>query len=149
MRRLSVVLTALVLVACTPEASPTVSPTRSPVGGRGSILWGTSWKLVSIGGVHLPAGVGVSLDLTPDEASGRSGCNHYAGSYTVDGRAITFGPMSVTRMACPEPLMSVERAYLAALASATTWAIPVDAPVAIELAISGPDPAKKLVFASP
>jgi heat shock protein HslJ len=91
----------------------------------------------------------VTLDLTADQASGTSGCNQYGGSYAVDGGSITFGPMAVTEMACPDPQMSVEAAYLSALTAATTWAIPADTAVGTELTISGPDSARKLVFGPP
>jgi heat shock protein HslJ len=144
MRRLSVVLAAITLAACAAAASPTAS--QDPDGPN---LAGTSWSLRSIGGTDLPAGVSVTLDLTTDQVSGTSGCNQYGGTYAVDGAGISFGPMAVTEMACPDPQMAVEAAYLAALAAASTWAIPADAPVGTQLTISGPDPAGQLVFGPP
>jgi len=39
---------------------------------------------------------------------------------------VTIGPWPPTRMACAEPLMTQEREFLAALASATRWAIEGD-----------------------
>jgi heat shock protein HslJ len=143
MRRLSMSLAALLLVACSPAASPT-----EPAPGGGTLA-GTAWSLRSIGGTDLPGGVIVTLDLTGDQASGTSGCNQYGGSYTVDGSSITFGPMAVTEMACPDPQMSVEAAYLSAIAAATTWAIPADVPVGTQLTMSGSDPAQQLVFGPP
>jgi heat shock protein HslJ len=43
------------------------------------------------------------------------GCNRIAGTPTISGARLAFGPMAVTRMACPPPLDAVERRYLAAL----------------------------------
>lgn len=143
MQWLSMILASLLLVACSPAASPT-----APVPSAGTLA-GTTWSLRSIGGTDLPAGVIVTLDLTEDQAIGTSGCNQYGGTYAVEGSGITFGPMSVTEMACPDPQMSVEAAYLAALTAATTWAIPADVPVGAQLTISGPDPAQQLVFGRP
>jgi heat shock protein HslJ len=144
MPTLSTILAALLLVACSPAASPTGSPAPG-----GTILAGTNWSLRSIGGTDVSAGVSVTLDLSADQASGTSGCNQYGGSYTLDGNAIAFGPMAVTEMACPDPQMAVEAAYLAALTAASTWAIPADAPVGTQLTISGPDPASHLIFGPP
>jgi heat shock protein HslJ len=144
MRMQSMFLVALVLLACTPEASPSASPVPA-----GPVLAGTSWGLQSIGGTALPAGVTVTLDMTADQVGGISGCNHYGGPYAVDGNTITFGPQSMTEMACLEPQMAVEAAYLAALGTASTWAIPADAPVGTQLTIGGPDPAGQLVFGPP
>ncbi len=57
------------------------------------------------------------------EASGSSGCNRYSGPYTLDGNSITVGPFESTLMACEEPLMAQEAAYLAALQSAAEFDI--------------------------
>ena len=56
--------------------------------------------------------------------SGSSGCNSYNTSYTVDGNNITISEMiAATMMMCPEPIMQQEMAYLANLATATTYEI--------------------------
>jgi heat shock protein HslJ len=38
-----------------------------------------------------------------------------------EGTSISFGPLASTRMACPEEIMNSERAYVAALGSASWW----------------------------
>ena len=57
------------------------------------------------------------------EASGSSGCNRYSGPYTLDGNSITVGPFTSTLIACEEPLMAQETAYLAAVQSAVEFGI--------------------------
>ena len=54
--------------------------------------------------------------------TGSSGCNTYRGNVETDGRSITLGPLSTTRMFCHEPegIMAQEEAYLAALSTAAT-----------------------------
>ena len=48
--------------------------------------------------------------------SGRSACNQYFGKFAlVDGR-MTLGGLGGTEMACEEPIMTLEGAYLAGLA---------------------------------
>lgn len=54
---------------------------------------------------------------------GTSGCNTYGGSYEADDGSISLGAMSMTEMACDEPLMALESAYLDALAGATGYQI--------------------------
>ena len=56
-------------------------------------------------------------------ASGQATCNRMTGSYTVDGAALTLGPMAVTRMMCPEALMEQEQRVLAALEKVASWRI--------------------------
>jgi heat shock protein HslJ len=57
------------------------------------------------------------------EVNGSSGCNRYGGAYTLDGNSIGIGPLTSTLMACEEPLMEQETAYLAAVQSAAEWDI--------------------------
>jgi heat shock protein HslJ len=47
------------------------------------------------------------------QVSGNAGCNHYGGSYTVDGDRIEFGTIGGTEMYCMEPegIMDREMAY--------------------------------------
>ena len=135
---------AVVLAACSASTSPSASAPPS-----GSPLDGTTWALRSIGDQAIPAGITVTLAFADGQASGTSGCNHYSGTYAVDGSSINLGPQAITEMACPEPQMAVEAAYLTALGAATTWAIPADAPLGTQLTISGADPASKLVFGPP
>lgn len=43
---------------------------------------------------------------------GSGGCNNFFGSFTQNGRLISFGPLASTRMACPQPIMDAERDFL-------------------------------------
>jgi heat shock protein HslJ len=82
-----------------------------------------SWVLVE--GSHdgqpiaPPAGSSVTLNIDGTEIGGTSACNHYGGTMERDGGSITIGALSMTEMACDEPIMALESAYLAALASVT------------------------------
>ena len=60
--------------------------------------------------------------------NGTGGCNRLMGNYTVEGGTMTLEPLATTRMACPEPegVMDQETKLLAALESATGYAIDGD-----------------------
>ena len=113
-------LVALVIVPILAGCSVGASP--SAAGGGVTELPGTSWTLVEIGG-SAPAGDAKPTLVfgTDGTVTGNSGCNTFNGTVTIDGSTIGFGPMATTRMACPEPAMSVESAYLAGLDAAATW----------------------------
>ncbi len=66
---------------------------------------------------------GVTATFQDGQVSGNAGCNQYSLGYTVDGDTITTTPGPVTMMACPEPIMTLEQAYLAAMGSAETYAV--------------------------
>lgn len=54
-------------------------------------------------------------------ASGNGGCNRFTGTATVEGQAVSFGPLASTRRMCPEPIMDQEQRYFAALARVKRW----------------------------
>ena len=69
------------------------------------------------------AGTRLTLEFRDGQVSGYSGCNRFHGSFTVQGNALTIGPLATTRMACGDDSMVQEQQFLAALASAATWEI--------------------------
>ncbi len=97
--------------------------------GSGPGVDGT-WRLVAgaSSGSPLPivAGSEPTLVITGTTVSGRSGCNQYGGSLTVRSGRIGFGAMEVTEMACDEPRMTSEAAYLAALSGVTSFELNAD-----------------------
>jgi heat shock protein HslJ len=62
-----------------------------------------------------------SATFAEGTVGGSTGCNRYTAPYTVEGDALEIGMVAATRIACPPPADSVERAYLSALARVTTW----------------------------
>lgn len=57
------------------------------------------------------------------QTAGSSGCNRFSGPYTLDGNAVTIGPLMSTLMACDEELMVQENGYLAAVQSTASFDI--------------------------
>ena len=47
--------------------------------------------------------------------SGSTGCNRLTGTYQLDGKALKFSPLAMTKMACPPPLDAQERAFIQAI----------------------------------
>ncbi|MFN8621557.1 MAG: META domain-containing protein [Chloroflexota bacterium] len=95
-------------------------------GPGGASIIGPDWHATSLPGVAgadpVPADIDITLQVDPDEqASGTAACNRYAGSATIDGPRLTFSPMAVTEMACPEPRMTLEAAWLQVLAATAGW----------------------------
>ena len=87
----------------------------------------TSWRLVSLPG-HAPATLAkLERDVTARFEGGRvtgfAGCNTFTGPYTLKENRLSVGVLAGTMMACPEPAMSLERAFHAALAGTFSYAI--------------------------
>ena len=106
-------------------AAPTV-PTATAVASLNG-LGGVTWTLISYGdpAAPLPAldGTLVTLVFAESGASGNAGCNSYSGAFQYDNAAITFGTLTTTQIACDQPIMDQEAAYLNALASANSYVI--------------------------
>ncbi|MCU0789558.1 MAG: META domain-containing protein [Nitratireductor sp.] len=48
--------------------------------------------------------------------AGNSGCNRFTGAYeAAEDGSMQIGPLAATKMACPEPMMSVEAKFLSTL----------------------------------
>ncbi len=65
----------------------------------------------------------VDLQFQDGQFRGRSACNNYGGDYQADDGTISFGQMQMTAMACDDPVMALESAYLEALGAATGFQI--------------------------
>jgi heat shock protein HslJ len=93
----------------------------------GSFPVDRSYKAVSIGTRDVQS-AGITL-RAQREADGRvrsfgtAGCNRWTASATIREHVIDFSAIATTKMACSEPRMTSERAFLHALQSARRWRI--------------------------
>jgi len=78
-----------------------------------------SWQLSGgqIDGVRMPIVDDSPITLTVDgsQISGRAACNYYGGEIVVDGGRVRLRATSMTEMACQEPVMAAEAAFIGAL----------------------------------
>lgn len=82
---------------------------------------GTDWELTEINGAPAPTGAGtrqatIRFDADTARVGGFSGCNRYFGTYTLDGTALRFGAVGMTKMACAQG-MELEQQLAAVLAA--------------------------------
>ena len=118
-------LLPLVMVACAQGSS---------TGGAGSdpsALQGTGWVLerssLSTLVDPVPPGAEITIAFADGRVSGKAGCNSYGGDYAAkDDGSMSFGPFAVTLMACDEPTMLLEHAYLATLTGVKAFAMDGD-----------------------
>ena len=132
-RALSLVFIAAVVAtvaACSGgAATPAPSASAAASASAGALeLDGTSWLLTDYispdGAVFtVPAAVTPLLAFEGGNLTGNAGCNTFSSTYTVTGDVIEIGPIMSTKMACEEPMSTVEAAYLAALESVDKVAI--------------------------
>lgn len=86
----------------------------------------SEWTLVELDGAAVALGEGenapfLMLDPEGTRLSGSGGCNRLVGTFDRKGDALRFTDIGATRMACLEPVMERESAFLAALAATTRF----------------------------
>lgn len=86
----------------------------------------------------------VSLRIDGSEVGGIAACNQYGGEIDRDGDRITIGALSVTEMACAEPIMALESAYLEGLSRVDTAVRDAD-----RLRLTGPATELELTLLQP
>jgi len=79
-------------------------------------LAGSEWRPVVLGNAAVPEDAEIFVRFEAEGSlKGNGGCNAFFGSYKVSGESLEIGPMGGTRMACPEAVMDLEGAFMAAL----------------------------------
>jgi heat shock protein HslJ len=104
-----VVLLLILLSSCSGNEPKVEAPLR-----------GKTWVLSTYSNTHPITGHQPTLKFDADQISGTTGCNHYGGTYHIEGDSIRFAGIYSTEMACPDPegLMDQERIYLGLLRAA-------------------------------
>jgi heat shock protein HslJ/membrane-bound inhibitor of C-type lysozyme len=82
-------------------------------GSPAELLNDTQWMLLSIDDHPVVENSAASLTFSADgRVAGSGSCNRYTASWQLDGEALTVSQAVSTRMACLEPLMQQEQAFL-------------------------------------
>jgi heat shock protein HslJ len=122
----------VVLAAPTILAISLLAACASDDGAGGSsepaALRGPTWILdaASMRGLSedAPTDSEITIAFEEQQASGRAACNSYFGGYEAgDDGSLRFDALGSTQMACEEPLMTLETAYLAALGEVEGYSI--------------------------
>jgi heat shock protein HslJ len=117
LRSAVVVTLALALAGCADEPAPRRSAPE---------LEGVTWILAATSVDALapdaPGDARATIRLEEGEASGTAACNPYGGRYEVGGDgAISIGVEGMTEMACDEPVMALEAAFVDALGRVVSY----------------------------
>lgn len=115
------ILVGATLMACSNINTPTATSWDTQMGT-------TAWQLMQIGDTSV-ADDAVTIELiseAPDKLSfsGQGFCNNYSTQITINADdSVTLAGVASTRRMCPDPQMSNERDYFAALEATTRIAI--------------------------
>lgn len=83
-------------------------------------LSANAWRPSHIGEMEVDDDSGIYVQFETDgQLGGNGGCNRFFASYRLEENKIKVNPISLTRRACPEPIMSNEKSFVQALQLAT------------------------------
>jgi heat shock protein HslJ len=117
-------LSLLVLPACADEGGGGSGGASTDPDALVGVVWRLDDPSIAALADDVPDTAVVSLEFADGSVSGRSACNSYFGDYTADDDgSMSFGALGGTEMACEEPLMALEAAYLSALGEVTGFSL--------------------------
>jgi heat shock protein HslJ len=113
---------ALAATACHRQVATAATPAEFR-----ALVAGAEWELVRLGAEAAPTGAGarratIRFEADSARAGGFAGCNRWSAGYTLDGDAIRFGPIAMTKMACADG-MQLEQRVAAALEAARRFEV--------------------------
>jgi D-alanyl-D-alanine carboxypeptidase len=91
--------------------------------GQAQTLEGTDWVLNGYGGKTVLEETQITAQFEEGRVSGSAGCNRYFGSYEARQGGLKISEVASTKMACPDPIMAQEDAYLKLLRAAKSYQI--------------------------
>lgn len=119
----------------------TVTHAATTVNGCGgepsSLLVGQTWTVYEIRGARVTESPPTMTFTRTQRVGGTTSCNRYSGPYRLSGEGLSFGAMVSTKMACPEPRMGQETAFLSALATVARFEMAADGSLLLQ-ADNGP-----------
>ena len=97
-------------------------------GNSQSDLSGTGWTLINFRGGSLLENTAMTAFFEDGNVTGSTSCNHYFGSYTIQGKQIQIEDLGWTEMACmnPEGIMDQEFQIMNLLSQADSYSIQGD-----------------------
>lgn len=102
-------------------------PLRGCGGSPAELLAQGEWLIENINHRGIIDSSRVSIQFSSEgRISGQGSCNRYAGSYTLTGEGLSFGPVMSTKMACSPALMEQERRFFSTLDQITHFDITPD-----------------------
>jgi heat shock protein HslJ len=72
---------------------------------------------------QVPDRAHVDLRFQDGQVRGNAACNSYGGDYEANDGSLSFGTFMQTAMACDDPVMALESAYLEGLAKVSSYEI--------------------------
>ncbi len=125
---LSLLLAFLLLTASCGNGNSDRAETQNPDTGFEDI----QWTVVTVRGESPADDPGLReqpwIRFSTEDGSfhGNGGCNNYFGGYVLEDGRMAIGNAASTQMACTEPVMDFEFAYLQALSQSVSWMVEDD-----------------------
>lgn len=127
MRKLPAVLfAAALLVACSESATPDQDGDSPPGPSVPDVDAKGVWLLQSghsaSGGIEVPRGTRITMEVLGDQIRGNAGCNSFGGGIAIKGDTFEAGGLAVTEIGCPPEIAQAEERFVEAVGEVDTIA---------------------------
>jgi len=105
---ITIIVIAFLITAC--------NGSKKVMDGTGNVQLSGTYRISSISNKAVSENA-PTLNFIELEKSvrGNTGCNDFFGNYTIDHSTLSFNDIGSTEMACEQPIMDIENAFLQAL----------------------------------
>jgi putative lipoprotein len=101
----------ILMVRAARRRAPSVPPAAGSTENADKLV-GPTWVAEDIQGRGVIDHLQSSITFTAaGQAQGFGGCNNFTGGYTLDGTALSLGPLASTKKACPPAIMNQEASF--------------------------------------
>jgi heat shock protein HslJ len=98
--------------------------TKKVIDAAGQVQLSGTYSITAISGNNIAENApNITFATLEKKVNGSTGCNRFFGTYVLDLYALSFSGIASTEMACPEPIMSNEYAFLSALDQCGSYAL--------------------------
>jgi heat shock protein HslJ len=109
-------ITAILVMSC--------DETKKVIDVAGNVQLSGKYNVTEIGGSTISENAPyISFFALDKTIRGNTGCNSFFGNYALDLYALSFSDIGSTEMACDQPIMDVESAFLNALSNTGSYDI--------------------------
>ncbi len=106
----------IITLFCTAVLFSSCDETKKVIDAAGNIQLSGSYKVSNVNNQAVQENAPtISFFAIDKKVEGNTGCNSFFGKYTLDLYALSFNDIASTEMACDQPIMDVENAFLNAL----------------------------------
>ncbi|MEZ4875375.1 MAG: META domain-containing protein [Flavobacteriaceae bacterium] len=114
----------IIFIICTVFFAMSCDETKKVIDVAGNVQLSGNYIVTAINGTPISENApNIVFSALDKGVSGNTGCNRFFGNYTLDLYALSFSEIASTEMACDQPIMDTENAFISVLNNTGSYAL--------------------------